>query len=548
MFKKTFQACLDFVQRLQGRSDTNCDLKPEVPCVQKKHHLKSKTPPDASYSSSDGSTATKWKYYRQPEEFSLNNKNTDLKKKLRTLEEEHEDYVSSKTARLRHLSEDLRSLTVCLDLSVETLDAKLCLLDDLKIKLHELKPQQQEEYTIRQESEDLKELVASLRLPELKLNDDKVILKSKLESLYCQSRMILDAKDATEQSLQQWQALFKPIIDLLKSDLKSTDKTLDEKLRINDRLQEELSTSKKITAVLNSQNKEMKQSMTRLEESVRKRKSDWRSSEFKLNENNDMLKKNLTRLQTENQRLLEKDSLLRLEIESANKKTEDLRVLVSERDQNLIECRKEAEHFCAESRRMAESCKAASLSTQETQMLVEEHPAPNQLCMEQKHQSLQEISAQLPSKSDLDIEIDHLSGEEICRLRVRLHGLETEMKDLKHQMAVKDQAEVESRRVIEELKMQNQLLTEKSEAAKKSTQHAEQAAEEQSAALAEALTTLKKALANAKDVETEKNDESGTAELAQLNVDNIEKKKGSKLKRWLKKKCSNAINTRKHLN
>lgn len=524
---------------LQGKSDTNSGLKPEVPYAQKKHPMKSKTPPDANYSSSDRAaslheTATKWHSHCQSEEFRLINQNTDLKKKLRTLEEEHDNYVCSKTAELRHLSEDNRSLTVCLDLAVETLSAKLCLLDDLKIELHDLKLKQQEEYTIQQENEDLKELVTSLRQTKLKLNDDKVILKSKLQALYSKNRMILDAKDAAEQSLQQEQALAKQYlaaIDLLKSDLESANKTINENARINDRLQDELSTSKKITTVLDRQNKEIKQNMTRLEESVRKRKSDWRSSEFKLSEERDELKKKLTRLQTENQRLLGKNSLVRIEIESANKKTEDLRVSVAEREQNLIECRKEAEHFRAEIERMAESCKAGSLSTQETQILVEEPPASNQLFMAQKHQPPQEISARLPSRSDSDIELDHQSGEEICRLRAKLCGLETEMKDLKCEMGVKDQEEVESRRLIKELKMQNQLLMEKSEAAIQSAQQAEQAAEEQAAVLAEAL-----AVADAKEVdEKEKDDESGTVELAQLNLDSIEKKKGSKLKQWLKK-------------
>ncbi|XP_032793766.2 putative leucine-rich repeat-containing protein DDB_G0290503 [Daphnia magna] len=486
-------------------------------------------------------TVTKWQSVCQSNESSLIKENADLTKKLSTLQEEYQNDLALKTAELHRVSKDNHSLTVTFDSAIETLNAKLYLMDNLKAELDDLKTKQQEESSVREENEDLKEQVASLRETELKLMDDKEILKAKLNSLYSKQRNMMHAKEAAEQAAEEEKSLVKKhlsTIAWLKSDLESANKTIHDKILENDQLRDELAKLKALSAELEKQNKEIKIDMERLNGSVRKRKSDWHLSELKLSESNEDLKKKLGRLQTENQRLLEKNSLVKSDLETANKEMNNLRETLAAKEYETIEFRKELETLRTESERMMESCKATSLSDQQPGELIKEHRECNGLLETQIDLGISESSVRSPSSQlESNVDVNHQPCAEMQELlQTKIQALEAENKNLTFSIAVMQQAEEESQKTIKGLMMQYRLALQKNEAVIQATLKAEQAAKEQADALSEALTASGEDSTEESGIVVVENiDEIGSTDLTQKDADFTEKKTGSRFKRWLKK-------------
>ncbi|XP_057375182.2 uncharacterized protein LOC130696128 [Daphnia carinata] len=481
-------------------------------------------------------TAMKWQSDCESVKFDLIKENVDLTTKLVALQGEYQNDLDLKTAELKRLTDDNRSLKSTLDLAIETLSIKLYHLDEVKAELYDLKSKQQEESSVREENESLKQQVASLRETELKLMDDKENLKTRLNSLYSKNRKILDAKQAAERAADQERSLVEEhlsTIASLKSDLELASKIMHEKTLADDELRHELAEVKTLCDQLGKQNEEIKIDMERLNASVRKRKSDWRSSELKLTESNEDLKKKLGRLQTENHRLLEKNSLVKTDLEIANKVLNNLRETTAAKEHETIELRKELEGLRTESERMMNSCKAASLFDQHTPDLVR----TNGLLETQTDLSIPESSARRPSsQSESDVDVSHQPCAEMQELQTKLQVLEAENQNFTTTIAVMQQAEEEAQRTIQDLMMQYRLATEKNEAVIQANRTAIQAAEEQADALSEALTALREgATEGGSIVGAEKIDEMGSTDITQKDTDITKKKKESKFKRWLKK-------------
>jgi DNA repair exonuclease SbcCD ATPase subunit len=485
-------------------------------------------------------TVTKWQSVCQSNESSLIKENADLTKKLSTLQEEYQNDLALKTAELHRVSKDNHSLTVNFDSAIETLNAKLYLMDNLKAELHDLKTKQQEESSVREENEDLKEQVASLRETELKLMDDKEILKAKLNSLYSKQCNVMHAKEAAEQAAEEENSVVDKhlsTIAWLKSDLESANKTVHDKILENDQLRDELAKFKALSAELEKQNKERKIDMERLNGSVRKQKYDWYLSELKLSESNEDLKKKLGRLQTENQRLLEKNSLVKTDLETA-KEMNNLRETLAAKEYETIEFRKELETLRTESERMMESCKATSLSDQQAGELIKEHRECNGLLETQIDLGISESSVRRPSSQlEWNVDVNHQPCAEMQELlQTKIQALEAENKNLTFSNAVMQQAEEELQKTIKDLMMQYQLALQKNEAVIQATLKAEQAAKEQADAFSEALTASGEDSTEASGIVLVENiDEIGSTDLTQKDADFTEKKTGSRFKRWLKK-------------
>ncbi|KAK4028962.1 hypothetical protein OUZ56_021980 [Daphnia magna] len=531
---------------LQSTAVGISQLQNELPEAPKNYHGISKSSPRVNKgtterASSLRATAIKWQLDCQSSEFNLIKENTDLTKKLSTLQEEYQNDLALKTAELHRVSKDNHSLTVTLDSAIETLNAKLYLMDNLKAELHDLKTKQQEESSVREENEDLKEQVASLRETELKLMDDKDILKAKLNSLYSKQRNLMHAKEVAEQAAEEEKSLVEKHLSTtawLKSDLESANKTIHDKILENDQLRDELAKFKALSAELEKQNKEIKIDMERLNGSVRKRKSDWHLSELKLSESNEDLKKKLGRLQTENQRLLEKNSLVKTDLETTNKEMNNLRETLAAKEYETIEFRKELETLRTESERMMESCKATSLSDQQAGELIKERRECNGLLETQIDLGISESSVRRPSSQlESNVDVNHQPCAEMHELlQTKIQALEAENKNLTLSIAVMQQAEEKSQKTIKDLMMQYRLALQKNEALIQATLKAEQAAKEQADALSEALTASEEDSTEASGIVLVENiDEIGSTDLTQKDADFTEKKTGSRFKRWLKK-------------
>ncbi|KAI9565286.1 hypothetical protein GHT06_009072 [Daphnia sinensis] len=535
---------------LQSTAVSISQLQNELPDAPENHHGISKSSTcvnkgTTERASSLRATAMKWQMDCQSSEFNLIKKNADLTKKLLTLQEEYQTDLALKTAELHRVSEENRSLAVTLDLAIETLSAKLYVMDNLKAELHDLKTKQQEESSVREENEELKEQVASLRETELKLMDDKEILKAKLNTLYSKNRRMMHAKEAAEKAAVEEKSLVEKhlsTIAWLKSDLESANKAKRDKILENDQLRDELAKFKALSAVLDKQNKEIKIDMERLNGSVRKRKSDWRLSELKLSESNEDLKRKLGRLQTENQRLLEKNSLVNTDLETANKEMDHLRETLAAKEYETIEFRKELETLRTESERMmeSESRKATSLSDQQAAELIKEHRDCNELLETQIDLDMSGSSVRRPSfQLESNVDVNHQPCAEMQELlHTKIQILEAENQNLTFSIAVMQQAEEDSQNTIKDLMIQYRLAMQKNEAVIQATHEAQQAAEEQADALSEALIASREEATEASGIvlsDCLSRQEMGSTDLTQKDADLTEKKTGSTFKRWLKR-------------
>ncbi|KZS06929.1 Uncharacterized protein APZ42_029483 [Daphnia magna] len=153
------------------------------------------------------SNALEQEKHRQIAETQLKNDNAALQRNLKTNQDKYQKNLALITAELQKVTEEKLSQKCTLDMANDTINAKVYLLDTLRAELHNLKVNQQEQSSIQEENDGLREQVASLREIESKLIEDKEILESKLNSLDSENRVIMDAKEAAEQSAKQAEVL-----------------------------------------------------------------------------------------------------------------------------------------------------------------------------------------------------------------------------------------------------------------------------------------------------------------------------------------------------
>ncbi|XP_057380687.1 GRIP and coiled-coil domain-containing protein 2-like [Daphnia carinata] len=365
--------------------------------------------------------------------------------------------------------------------------------------------------TSASEQEKQREIMETQLQNESKLMEDKELLMAKLDSLSAENRKIMDAYKAIEKSAEDGEALVEKhlsTIATLKSDLDFANQIVDEQLSEKDYLIYKIADLEKLIGQIDRENIAMKMDMKRLNDSVRKRKSDWRISELKLSESNEDLKKKLGRLQTDYQSLLESNGLVKTELESANKELASLREKVAEKEQDVFDFRKEfLETLRAESERLVlDSCEAATISTPTTAIR----------CAQD--QPLLECSALRPSSSS-DVDVSQQSSAEVIELQTQIQEVDTEIKKLFLSMDGLRQARKESQKAFRTI--ENQLywkmwkqtrLAARRNDALKAAQEPVHLAEEQVTVLPEEPITLKEVVAETSVVEVKKLDELGSAQ------------------------------------
>jgi len=475
-------------------------------------------------------TASRWESRCLTTEAILIKENIALKKKVEILETDNLKNINLKAAELSQVKEENRMLNSNLELSVETLNVKLEVLEQLKAELYELKTKYPQ--TLLQNDQLKQELNASREIiSQLENDKEKIASKSTFENddLRAQLGLMLEANKIKEEIEMAFQTTHQTkdfidkqaaVISLIKDDLRLADRET----------RNEVDDFKRNAAVIEREIKELQQETVVLKESITK--ADWRSLELQLAAENYDLKRALDRLQTENRRISEAHESLVLSATLSS-------TISNEFDEKHKAPKDNLKPYITQ----LKTCQLQNDELKNNAHVLQETVLKSELTESQLRKEIEDLKAETESRTEtFSFEISKLD-----RIKDKNRLLESSLEKCTIEQQTGESAKLslkndqleneimESRQTTELFQKENRVVWNTQETAALPTQKAEKLALEQVSALSEALTVLELVDKHAKDVNAAENteDDPHTTNESKTDSKSTETRNNSWLKKWL---------------